>query len=94
MAAEETPQADEPQPPGPPPVDDANPDDAPVQPDAGDEGAEHHSPLDFPVVGIGASAGGLEAFEALLRELPSDPGAASWKPPRRNCNRPTRNCPR
>jgi two-component system, chemotaxis family, CheB/CheR fusion protein len=30
----------------------------------------------FPVVGVGASAGGLEAFTALLEELPPDPGVA------------------
>jgi two-component system CheB/CheR fusion protein len=30
----------------------------------------------FPVVGIGASAGGLEAFSTLLRALPSEPGLA------------------
>lgn len=29
-----------------------------------------HSP--FPIVGIGASAGGLEAFQQLLGHLPSD----------------------
>src|SRR3954454_14504490 len=28
----------------------------------------------FPVVGVGASAGGLEAFIDLLRHLPADPG--------------------
>ena len=28
----------------------------------------------FPIVGVGASAGGLEAFERLLRELPADAG--------------------
>jgi two-component system, chemotaxis family, CheB/CheR fusion protein len=32
--------------------------------------------LTFPVVGIGASAGGLEAFSQLLRELPADTGMA------------------
>ena len=31
---------------------------------------------DFPVVGIGASAGGLEAFTELLRHLPADTGMA------------------
>src|SRR5262249_27447510 len=31
---------------------------------------------DFPVVGIGASAGGLEALERLFRSLPSDTGMA------------------
>jgi two-component system CheB/CheR fusion protein len=30
----------------------------------------------FPVVGVGASAGGLEAFSSLLQSLPSDPGMA------------------
>ncbi len=30
----------------------------------------------FPIVGIGASAGGLEAFSQLLRELPTDTGMA------------------
>ncbi len=30
----------------------------------------------FPIVGIGASAGGLEAVTRLLRELPADPGVA------------------
>jgi two-component system CheB/CheR fusion protein len=32
--------------------------------------------VDFPVVGVGASAGGLEAFTALLAGLPPDVGAA------------------
>lgn len=32
--------------------------------------------LPFPLVGVGASAGGLEAITQLLRELPSDPGMA------------------
>jgi two-component system CheB/CheR fusion protein len=30
----------------------------------------------FPVVGIGASAGGLEAFTKLLAAVPADPGIA------------------
>ena len=30
----------------------------------------------FPVVGVGASAGGLEAFKKLIRALPEDPGIA------------------
>ncbi len=34
------------------------------------------SPIQFPVVGIGASAGGLDAFKALLGALPHDTGAA------------------
>ena len=33
-------------------------------------------PLSFPIVGIGASAGGLEAFRELLRFLPDDAGMA------------------
>lgn len=33
-------------------------------------------PLPFPVVGVGASAGGLEACTALLKELPADTGVA------------------
>ncbi len=32
--------------------------------------------IEFPVVGIGASAGGLEAFSALLKSLPADTGMA------------------
>jgi two-component system CheB/CheR fusion protein len=34
--------------------------------------AEHETPLDFPVVGIGASAGGLEALQAMVRRLTND----------------------
>jgi len=34
--------------------------------------SEQTSDESFPIVGIGASAGGLEAFTQLLRELPSD----------------------
>src|SRR5687767_1285221 len=30
----------------------------------------------FPVVGVGASAGGLEAFQKLLRAIPEDSGMA------------------
>jgi len=36
----------------------------------------HPSEHVFPVVGVGASAGGLEAFSQLLRNLPSDTGMA------------------
>src|SRR6266700_3538878 len=34
------------------------------------------SPPSFPIVGIGASAGGLEAFTKLLKKLPADTGMA------------------
>ena len=40
------------------------------------EGEREGRAADFPVVGIGASAGGLKAVEAFLRALPSDPGIA------------------
>ena len=33
-----------------------------------------NQPLSFPIVGIGASAGGLEAFTELLKHLPADTG--------------------
>src|SRR5207245_9681343 len=35
---------------------------------------EKGSPAEFPIVGIGASAGGLEAFTELLKHLPLDTG--------------------
>jgi two-component system CheB/CheR fusion protein len=35
-----------------------------------------HSRAPFPIVGLGASAGGLEAFEGFLRAMPADPGMA------------------
>ncbi|MGA2403126.1 MAG: chemotaxis protein CheB, partial [Syntrophobacteraceae bacterium] len=34
------------------------------------------APVDFPIVGIGASAGGLEALEAFLAPMPLDTGMA------------------
>lgn len=34
------------------------------------------SPASFPIVGVGASAGGLDAFRQLLQNLPADTGAA------------------
>ena len=34
------------------------------------------SRINFPIVGIGASAGGLEAFTLLLKHLPTDTGMA------------------
>jgi len=36
------------------------------------------SPSSFPVVGIGASAGGLEATTQLLKNLPRAPGLAHF----------------
>ena len=39
-------------------------------------GVATHGPRGFPIVGIGASAGGLDAFKALLAALPSDTGMA------------------
>ena len=43
----------------------------------GDDLAEESdNMLDFPVVGIGASAGGLGAFQTFLEHLPADPGMA------------------
>ena len=43
-----------------------------------DEQASATATVDFPVVGIGASAGGLAAFEAFLAGIPADkpPGMA------------------
>ena len=38
--------------------------------------SDNKSPADFPIVGIGASAGGLEAFSNLLHAVPSEPGFA------------------
>ena len=32
--------------------------------------------IDFPIVGIGASAGGLESLERLFSHLPTDTGMA------------------
>ena len=40
------------------------------------EKAPAHPGLSFPVVAIGASAGGLEAFTALLKALPAHTGMA------------------
>lgn len=50
---------------------------SPVAPDSQDSYGQP-APYEelFPIVGVGASAGGLEAFSQLLRELPSDPGIA------------------
>ncbi len=43
---------------------------------AGQPGTELLGGSRFPIVGIGASAGGLEAFTQLLKNLPADPGMA------------------
>jgi two-component system, chemotaxis family, CheB/CheR fusion protein len=40
------------------------------------EAAAHSTQSAFPIVAIGASAGGLEAFSNLLKSLPSEPGIA------------------
>ncbi len=48
-----------------------------VEPDAepaGQDGSDGPPERSFPVVGIGASAGGLAAFEAFFRALPTDSG--------------------
>ena len=48
-----------------------------IEPDAepaGQDGSDGPPERSFPVVGIGASAGGLAAFEAFFRALPTDSG--------------------
>ncbi len=50
-----------------------------LPPGADDTVDEHDEPVvaaSFPIVGIGASAGGLEAFTQLLKALPADTGMA------------------
>src|SRR5579864_1432793 len=42
----------------------------------GSSGEDKSAAASFPVVGIGASAGGLEAFTKLLQHLPTDTGMA------------------
>ena len=42
----------------------------------GDEDAPTETSVPFPIVGVGASAGGLEAVTQLLRALPADTGAS------------------
>ena len=44
--------------------------------DSGESDADTQSRSSFPIVGIGASAGGLEAFSQLLSNLPLDTGMA------------------
>jgi len=41
-----------------------------------DESSDRAAPTTFPIVGVGASAGGLEAFTQLLQHLPPDTGMA------------------
>ena len=48
----------------------------PHSPNAVQDEAHAREPVAFPVVGICASAGGLEAFTLLLKELPDDTGMA------------------
>jgi two-component system CheB/CheR fusion protein len=51
----------------------AGPEPPPPEPAVHEPGGDHHP---FPIVGVGASAGGLEAFTELLRGLPPNPGMA------------------
>src|SRR5262249_5461204 len=48
-----------------------NPPDAPTDDRCEDAALANHA---YPIVGVGASAGGLEAFTELLEELPTGPG--------------------
>ena len=50
----------------------------PANPEQVELASEPHNPPAFPVVGIGASAGGIAAFEAFFSTMPaeSDPGVA------------------
>ena len=41
-----------------------------------DNKPDHHSTIDFPVVGIGASAGGLDAYKLFLKNIPEKSGMA------------------
>jgi len=47
---------------------------SPSQPTAGNDHNEPNRDAPFPIVGVGASAGGLEAFTELLRHLPVETG--------------------
>src|SRR5438046_10290636 len=42
----------------------------------GERSSKQNRRKTFPIVAIGASAGGLEAFSNLLRSLPAEPGIA------------------
>ncbi|HET6933639.1 MAG TPA: chemotaxis protein CheB [Candidatus Angelobacter sp.] len=48
----------------------------PVPSASGSAQVQHPPPSTFPIVGVGASAGGLEAFSQLLSALPNDLGMA------------------
>ncbi|HEU4496292.1 MAG TPA: chemotaxis protein CheB, partial [Flavobacterium sp.] len=37
---------------------------------------EHHEAIDFPIVGVGASAGGLDAFKRFIKNIPEKSGMA------------------
>src|SRR5579859_6996058 len=52
------------------------PEQPPVVADDGAEEAERSNALPFPVVGIGASAGGIEAFIEVFSHLPAESGMA------------------
>src|SRR5262245_23359385 len=55
------------------PASDQSPAEAPA---AAEMAPKVKEPAPFPVVGVGASAGGLEAFTQLLQALPADSGMA------------------
>jgi len=40
------------------------------------ERSDHKNPANFPIIGIGASAGGLDALEEFFKNMPSDKGMA------------------
>ena len=48
----------------------------PANGDAARTNSESSADCSFPIVGVGASAGGLEAFTQLLEDLPADTGMA------------------
>ncbi len=47
-----------------------------VPPEHDEPGDDHHSSLNFPVVGIGASAGGVQALLRFFENAPADMGMA------------------
>ncbi|MEO5693116.1 MAG: chemotaxis protein CheB, partial [Usitatibacter sp.] len=62
-----------------PPKDPTGHEEAPILPAVNPAAADHATPetsLPFPIVGIGASAGGIEAFGEMLQALPTDTGMA------------------